>query len=194
MTPAIFFTRIEIIASIAFLVWFVYGRWQQLITDVTRHELFKIRHRIFLMAADKKVSFTSPQYIELRETFNGLIRYSHTITLPRVAALYLMQKYEPPKRIRIAEILRQIEDVDVRHAFETEWRKAADFVALAIFLRSPALILVAVILTPILPLLSVIAILDRQNLKVRYKSVRNTVEHGLELEACRSLQPQPSVA
>ena len=186
MTPETFTTRVEVLLSLMFFVWFVYGRWQQLIVDVTRHELFKIRNRIFLMAADGKISFTSTQYKELRETFNGLIRYAHKITFPRLMAMSIANHYERPKRLKVTEILGSIEDDAVRHALEMEWRKAADFVSLGTFLRSPMLLLVTVVLAPFSPFLTVIVMLDRQRYQVRYKNVRHSIERGIDHEVWHS--------
>lgn len=188
MTPAIFFSRIVILGSIAFFIWFIFGPWQQLVIDVTRHELFKIRHRVFLMAADGKLDFRSTQYRELRDTFNSLIRFSHKITFPSMVAVAIARRWEKPGKIRIAEIISQIADHDLRRSLEREWRKATDFVALGTFLRSPTLFLTAIVLAPLLPLLSVLMILDRHTMRNRYHAVKSTVEHGIELEAYRTIR------
>jgi hypothetical protein len=194
MTPQIFFARIETLLAIAFFVWFAYGRWQQLVIDVTRHELFKIRHRIFLMAADKKLDFNSAAYKELRETFNGLIRFCHVMTAPKMVAIYATRRYNAPQRMRMTELLGKFENTGTRQIIESEWRKAADFVSLSMLLRSPILLFVLVIATPLLPLLSVVLILNRQRVRKSYRSmIRNTVERGIELEVCHS-QPAPTYA
>ena len=132
MTREIFFGRIEFLIGIGLLAWFVYRLWQRLIIDIARHELFKIRNTIFLMAADGELDFNSAEYRDIREVFNGLIRYCHTLTFPKImAALFLLK----PRRNQIAEILSRIDDKKLRTKLEAEWRKAAEILSLSLTLQ-----------------------------------------------------------
>lgn len=188
MTPEIFFNGLELMVVVAFFIWFIYGPWQQTVISVTRHELFKIRHRLFLMAADGKLSFDSPEYGEMRKSINSLIRFCHMITLPRVVAMAFSMWVAPDsfkRRQTLAMVLAKVPDEGLRRALEAQWRKASDFLLLSIFLRSPVLLLLALPLAVLFPVLSVIVILDRQTFKSRYKVVRSTVERGIELETCQ---------
>lgn len=186
MTPAAFFTRIELLAAIAFFVWFVYDRWQQTVVDVTRHELFKIRHHVFLMAADGKIPFDSPEYSAIRESFNGLIRFSHKMTFPRLLAFWIASPVqEEERRQTITEVISRVKDGEVRHALEKQWRKAGDFLLLGIWLRSPALLAISVIMTPFLPIFGLVLVMDRHSYRNRYKVVRSQMERSITIEACR---------
>lgn len=188
MTLEVFFARIEVLASVAFFIWFLYGFWQQTVVSVTRHELFKIRHRLFIMAADGKISFDSPEYGEMRKSINSMIRFCHMITLPRVVAVAFAMWTAPEQQKRrqpLTVVLSKVKDEALRKTLEGQWRKASDFVLLGIFLRSPVLLLLVVPVVVLSPLLSLLFILDRQDIKSRYKVVRSTVERGIELETCQ---------
>ena len=48
--------------------------------DELRNELFKIRHELFMLAANKEVSFDSRVYRSFEMRINGTIRFSHRIS------------------------------------------------------------------------------------------------------------------
>jgi hypothetical protein len=67
-----------------------YGPWQSLCTDVARQLIFEQRSALFDMARTGRLRFDSPEYREIRQDLERLIRFSHELTLPRVIYLAIM--------------------------------------------------------------------------------------------------------
>jgi hypothetical protein len=93
---------VALIGAIA-AIW--YGPWQHLCTDVARQRVFEIRDRLFDMAAEGRLDFSSREYRELRDSLNQSIRFAHLLTWPyflhMAFALELMRS-PPQSQIRSA--------------------------------------------------------------------------------------------
>jgi hypothetical protein len=76
-----------------FGLWFaVYHLWRDYRIDAFRDEVFAIRDRLFLYAAEKNISFTDGAYVLLRARMNLMLRHGHELTLTR---LVLASTYQP---------------------------------------------------------------------------------------------------
>jgi len=60
------------------ILWFGFLKPQR--QDAFREELFTLRGRLFVLAADKNISFHDPAYKQLRMFINGLLRFTHRIS------------------------------------------------------------------------------------------------------------------
>ncbi len=172
MTPSVFWDRMEFLVGIVLLAWFFYRPWRRLIVDISRHELLKIRDAIFLMAADGELDFNSQQYQDIREAFNGFIRYCHTFTLSKIIAAFFLLRH---KRNPIAETLGQIKDEKLRTKLEAKWHEAAQISVISLMLRSPVLLLT---MMATLPIIGAVFLLDYPWRKV-LAVISNTIGHGL---------------
>jgi hypothetical protein len=61
-----------------------YGPWQAVCTDWARQIVFEKRDRLFDLAADGRLQFSSDEYRLLRSGFEGMIRFAHELTWPRL--------------------------------------------------------------------------------------------------------------
>lgn len=64
--------------AIFYLFFFLYKDYMN---DYTRQELFKLRDRLFDYAADGNIAFDDEAYKTTRTMINGVIRFTHSITL-----------------------------------------------------------------------------------------------------------------
>lgn len=86
-----------VITSLALTaLWIGYHTlYRDLQIERSRHQLFKVRARLFDYAAQGQISFQEPAYVELRRMLNGMIRFTHRLTwfdTLSVALLYNVKK------------------------------------------------------------------------------------------------------
>jgi len=77
-----------VIGLFAFLALF-YGPWQTMCVDWARQLMFEARDRLFDAAASGDIAFDSKEYRKSRETFEGMIRFCHIFTWPRLILLWI---------------------------------------------------------------------------------------------------------
>lgn len=63
------------------LVIFYFWFYKQYQIDRSRQELFALRDELFDYAADGNINFDHPAYIFLRQTMNGMIRFTHRVDI-----------------------------------------------------------------------------------------------------------------
>jgi hypothetical protein len=66
------------------LTWLVFAVFPELLLDEYRQGVFALRDELFDYAASGAIAFDDRSYGLLRSTMNGLIRYAHRMTLPRM--------------------------------------------------------------------------------------------------------------
>ena len=49
--------------------------------DAFRERLFSIRDKLFYLAAEGRIAFDDPAYVELRALINGMLRFAHRVSL-----------------------------------------------------------------------------------------------------------------
>jgi len=151
MTTEALIQIIELLAGVAFLVLFFRYPWQSVLVDMTRQRLFEIRDDIFSYAADGRIDFNSKIYSQLRYRLNSSIRYCHKAKFTTVfAAIASLDEDSGIKRQEksLAEIVSEIEDVDLRNDLEEKVLEATFFLATLMVLRSPLLLLLSMLLMP----------------------------------------------
>jgi hypothetical protein len=128
------------IVTASLLVWVIYGPWQMTCTDQARCRLFSLRDQVFDIAADGRLSFDSVEYQEVRTALNLMIRYSHRLTLFRLAAMLVVRsgrKAHAGSDIR--QVIEAIEDVATRNEVQAIMANAMGVVFSMLVLKSPFL-------------------------------------------------------
>lgn len=111
------------------------------VTSMFRQQVFALRRRLFLVAADGAVSFDNPSYGRLRTSMNGTLRYAERVSFSRIVFLNVM--------------CGNVEDSEP--VGEQEWEPAiaeihdeyARTIAMYILFTSPTLLALWVVLTPL---------------------------------------------
>jgi hypothetical protein len=94
MTPfdeAINLIHIALNATALWLVW--HFTWRRACQERYRQTLFEVRDELFDFARDGGIDFSDPAYIALRSHINSMIRFSHLISVTRLATFLLFQRY-----------------------------------------------------------------------------------------------------
>jgi hypothetical protein len=68
--------------------------WRAYLRDAFRQEMFGLRDELFDFAASGAVAFDSQAYVRLRCMMNGLIRYSHRMTLGEAILPHMLSRDE----------------------------------------------------------------------------------------------------
>lgn len=162
---------VENLILLGFLLWLLYGPWQETVTAILRSNLFKIRDEIFDMAADGRgLSFDDPAYQQIRQSINGMIRHACLFTWPRFLLLALLLPPESPNSIDSS--FDQIEDPGARKRIRKLMDQAYEVVVGTMLLRSPVFMIVLMLLGP---LLMIKLLMDRAALKRHYWRLLNIV-------------------
>jgi hypothetical protein len=85
MTPELnTFVSFMSLTMIFVLLFWLYRDYR---IDAVRQDLFQLRDDLFDKAAAGEISYEDSAYGMIRSTINGMIRYSHKLTLPHVFAI-----------------------------------------------------------------------------------------------------------
>ncbi len=87
----IFSSGIGVIALLVFYFWF----YKQYRIDRTRQSLFAVRDEMFDYATAGHISFDDPAYILLRQTMNGMIRFTHRVDILTIFGMFLAKLFMP---------------------------------------------------------------------------------------------------
>lgn len=171
---------IEFAIAIAFFVWFFYGPWSRFIVDLTRQNLFELRDEIFLMCADKKLSFDSEVYLHLRERLNKMIRYCHQFTLINLIASKPVASHSNQKE-DVLMLIRRIDDRELSRRLERMYFYAVAMVLVVIFLRSILLLILFVLLLPLILIAQLLK--GASGINPIASKIRHAVERDIDLES-----------
>lgn len=76
-------TALAGLVSLAGILWFALGPYNSYRIDRLRQDLFSARDALFVQAAAGEISFESRAYQATRTILNGMIRYTHQVSLVR---------------------------------------------------------------------------------------------------------------
>lgn len=83
------------VLGLACLWFFLAYLWRNYRIDALRDELFCLRDKLFMYAAEGNIDFGHPAYSILRERMNALIRYAHEFTLTKLLiALVMIRRHK----------------------------------------------------------------------------------------------------
>lgn len=137
---------LQILVSLAVLLWFFTGPWSSFWVDTSRQRCFELRDRLFLFAADGGIGFDDPLYRRTREWLNACIVRAHDVKLWNVMAFIVVCGPGPRPDLR-TDILKMPDGparTELREIIEQSVRVQAGL----ILARSPLLLAVTV-LTPL---------------------------------------------
>ena len=80
-----------------------YGPWQWVCTDWIRQVCFEARDKLFDLAADGQLDFSSPEYRKLRSIIESEIRFAHEMTLPYLFVIGSYLRYARPELVERAK-------------------------------------------------------------------------------------------
>jgi hypothetical protein len=152
-TPSQVGNLIQLVAALGLLLLIFSGPWRQFVLDAVRQFLFQLRDRVFLLAADGKISFEEPIYIEYRKTINQVIRNLHEYSIFDVI---FFRGSELPRE-SIIERVQKIKDAEVRDVMMKSCLEMAAVVFASMVLRS---LIFAALLFPIAIFAAITTILD----------------------------------
>ena len=75
--------------------FFIYYLWRDYRIDSFRDDIFSIRDRMFLYAANGNIRFEHPAYALLRDRMNTVLRYGHAFTMNRMFIALATHKKMP---------------------------------------------------------------------------------------------------
>lgn len=164
MTPSHAVNAIQVLVGLSVLLLMFSGPWRQFVLDAVRQYLFQLRDRAFLLAADGKIAFTDPTYVEFRLAINRRIKYLHEYSIFDVMFMDLSKVPDDS----ILDRINLIEDREVREIFHRSCNEMIFVVLVSMVLRS---FLFTLLLIPILVVAAVAAIVNGPY-KLRYLSSR----------------------
>ncbi|HRH80126.1 MAG TPA: hypothetical protein PLW81_03690 [Thiobacillaceae bacterium] len=81
----------SVIFGILWVMFFVVHR--EYYISLTRQRLFVIRWKLFEAALEGKISFENPAYQLVRQTLNGMIRFTHDMSILRLSLIIFANRY-----------------------------------------------------------------------------------------------------
>ncbi len=134
---------VSILIGLLVILYFLYGPYQALVTDLIRQRLFEIRDSIFDVAADKKLAFDHEAYVKSREWLNFAIQYAHTLTWPRLLFMWLfIRNRGQNEAIAFLKVFEKVQDPEVQKFLKRKLANSFIVVAALIWLRAPLLIVI----------------------------------------------------
>lgn len=100
-------------------LWFLFWEYRNFMVDSLRQDLFEVRDRFFIDAAEGRIRFDSAAYGTLRITLNGMIRFAHDLSFTRCLLSFLITWQLNPHaaeayRRRMAEAIERLPDNEGR--------------------------------------------------------------------------------
>lgn len=129
---------LELTVALLLAVLFFAGPWQEYWIAVGRESLFRLRDKLFLMAARGEIGFDSEVYRLMREQLNGMIRFAHGLNLSTMVMLAWRLRTQPEMlRPPVAEAISRVEDKELRSQLNAIMKKAVVAQLAVVVLRSP---------------------------------------------------------
>lgn len=132
-----------LLAAIALII---NGPWQWCMTDFTRGRLFELRDRLFDMAVEGRIEFSSPAYKAVRAEFNQQIRFAHDLSIWRFVAFFSFARHLAAEPNATRKAIQEIEDAQVKADLSALLEKMGSAVILMMVLKSPTFLIVGLIL------------------------------------------------
>jgi hypothetical protein len=117
----------------------VYWPWQKVCVDYARDVVFEQRDNLFDIAARGDIEFGSEPYEKMRASMNAMIRLAHSFTIPRMFICMYIMKRSPNRthRQELLDVSAEIENPEVRKAFEEALQTTESAMLFMMLLRSP---------------------------------------------------------
>lgn len=150
MTPVDQAVMLLHVAINALILWFVWhGPWRRACQERYRQKLFEVRDELFDFARQGGIPFTNPAYVALRSHINGMIRFSHRISVTRLATFILLQRYigeMPQSRPPLETVLASVEDEETKAALKRISTKVRQHTSRHLLFASPHVLIASPVL------------------------------------------------
>ena len=131
------------------------------------------------MAADGKIKFSSVEYRAVRYHYNTLIRFAHDLSWPQLVAVGL-SGYNPESEVSDTQkICDKVKDPELRERLKRDWDYAIKQVSIMVWLRSPLLMGITMI---VLPLIILEYIISQKIMNLFFISVAKVVQREFQYE------------
>ena len=142
MTTEMAFKALEGSMTLLALGAFAYGPWQWVMVDWARQRMFDRRDQMFDIALQGRIDFASQEYLDLRDSFNSMIRFAHSLTWCRILLLGLTRhKLDLASVVPAQAIISRLNDPRTQQDLRTLNAEVQRIALSLIALRSPFLLL-----------------------------------------------------
>lgn len=157
----------------------IYGPLQSFIVDAVRQRFFEIRDDVFDAAAQGKIAFNDPHYVEFRNTMNALLRNARELTIWRMAVLMCaaMRFVGKPPAAESNPFANAPQVIQQAH------RKAILWLGVLMWLRSPMAIVISTIGFGVIVPACLIAAATSSTVRTVPAKLMACVQRGLRKEA-----------
>ena len=134
-------------ATLLWLAW--HCLWRKSCQERFRQNLFDLRDELFDLALDGKVSFTDHAYVQLPSNINGMIRFSHLMSVTRLFTFIVFQRYvgdlsEHTENFKAA--LSQVRGKDAKKALEQIYGRMREQTLKHLYIASPHILVMVPVL------------------------------------------------
>lgn len=170
--------------GVAALLGFFYGPWQRIVVDIVRQQLFEIRDKAFDKASSGELDFDSRQYIAFRDVMNSMIRNAHSSTIWRHVAYAVMCR--DSAKYASATMIDYISAGDDTHILKRKFNQACGWIMLMLWLRSPFIMLITMLLSATLPLVALLAAVSAR-VRRTPKRLEVAIKHQIQRDAALNM-------
>lgn len=173
-------------ALILWLSW--HFLWRKACQERFRQKLFELRDELFDYAHSGKISFKDPAYVLLRCNINGMIRFSHLISVTRIVTFISLQRYigtPSGDEVSLRSALSQVKGKDVKDAMENFYSRMRENTLRHMLLASPHILVFA----PFLLLLDKV-VSRKDNVLRRPPSMREPAVDLVETQAIEAFKSE----
>ena len=105
---------IELGLALFCITAFLLGPWRGIWIDTGRQELFVLRDKLFMLAANGSISFDDEAYKLLRDMLNGMIRFTHRFNVSTLLVmLWIVQKSDTQRESMVLKAIAKVPDSEV---------------------------------------------------------------------------------
>ncbi len=126
---------IECIVSLALLIYVWFFGFSRLRRDNFRTDIRRIRDNLFDFMWRNDYDMGTPTYREVRQTLNGMLRFSNTLSLMRFLALVCIYSRDKDSCDRLDSMLRQMNDQKLKKKLESVLQEAVKRLLVFLFLE-----------------------------------------------------------
>ena len=126
------------------------GAMQEICADYARQIIFEQRDRLFDLAAEGKIAFSSKEYTTIRGSLNSAIRYCHEMTAARIAFIWISYKFKHigPTHSDMYNARENISDENLRNLIKSIEMRSFAAMAVSMLFRSLLFVVFATISSP----------------------------------------------
>jgi len=143
----------------AMLLIGAYGPWQWVCTDYARQIIFEKRDRLFDLAREGAIDFSSEEYITLRRSLENLIRFCHEVTMTRLIYFVFITRLwgRPKSQSHIHATIKKISNMETKRNVKLLFHEAHRTVVIMMLFKSPFLLGFILVLSPLIVVAALIA-------------------------------------